>query len=76
MRTLIWPPARPRGTNLATPTCGRRELRTYDIPLVAPMIEGKLQETVDPSVRKGTFKGIVNHYHIDNELRRYSEVIS
>ena len=38
--------------------------KAYDIPLVAPMEEGKLQDTVDLRVRKGTFKGVVSHYHI------------
>jgi len=36
----------------------------YGIPLVAPMDGESLLKTVDSSVKKGLFKGVVNHYHI------------
>jgi len=36
----------------------------YDIPLVAPMDGEELLTGVDPDVQKGTFEGVVNHYHI------------
>ena len=36
----------------------------YDIPLETPMKDGAAITTVVPEVVAGTFKGVVNHYHI------------
>ena len=36
----------------------------YDIPLIAPMDGENLLKTVDSNVSKGTFKGVINHYHV------------
>ena len=36
----------------------------YDIPLVAPMVGEELLRGVDPDVQKGTFQGVINHYHV------------
>ena len=36
----------------------------YDIPLVAPMENNKLVETIYSEVQDATFKGVVSHYHI------------
>jgi hypothetical protein len=38
--------------------------KAYEIPLVAPMDGEKLITTTESSVQNGTFKGVVNHYHI------------
>ena len=36
----------------------------YGIPLAAPMDGKNLLKTVDSDVSKGTFKGVINHYHV------------
>lgn len=36
----------------------------YDIPLAVPEKDGKMITTLVPEVKSGTFKGIVNHYHV------------
>ena len=38
--------------------------KAYQIELVSPMSDGEPITTVDPRVKKGEFKGVVNHYHI------------
>ena len=38
--------------------------KAYDIPLVAPMKNNKLVETIYDKAKDATFKGVVNHYHI------------
>jgi hypothetical protein len=38
--------------------------RSYNIPLEVPMKDGKQVKTVYRDAYRGTFKGIVNHYHI------------
>ena len=36
----------------------------YDIPLVAPMENNKLVETIYSDAKNATFKGVVSHYHL------------
>jgi hypothetical protein len=36
----------------------------YNIPLETPMLNEDMKTTVDPQVRSGIFKGLVNHFHI------------
>tara|TARA_Y100000310_G_scaffold298886_1_gene333238 strand:- start:323 stop:1120 length:798 start_codon:yes stop_codon:yes gene_type:complete len=38
--------------------------KAYNIPLKAPMNGDQLSQTIVPEVYKGTFKGVINHYHI------------
>ena len=38
--------------------------KVYDIPLVAPMENNQLVETIYNDVKNATFKGVVSHYHI------------
>jgi len=38
--------------------------KAYNIPLVAPMKGDSLLTGVDTEVQKGTFNGVINHYHI------------
>ena len=38
--------------------------KAYDIPLKAPMKDGNLITGVVPEVCEGTFKGVINHYHV------------
>ena len=38
--------------------------RAYDIPLVTPMKGDEPFKTIVPAVYKGTYKGVVNHYHV------------
>ena len=38
----------------------------YKIPLQTPQIDGVTSTTVVPDVKRGEFKGIVNHFHVTN----------
>ena len=38
--------------------------KAYGIPLLTPMRNGQLIETIYNDVKNATFKGVVNHYHI------------
>ena len=38
--------------------------KVYNIPLQTPMNGDNILTTVDPAVYRGTYKGVVNHYHI------------
>jgi len=38
--------------------------KVYNIPLQTPMNGDNILTTVDPEVYRGTYNGVVNHYHI------------
>ena len=38
--------------------------RCYDIPLEVPTRNGQMVKTIYKEAYQGTFKGVVNHYHI------------
>mgnify|MGYP003627507733 FL=1 len=38
--------------------------KVYDIPLETPMNGDNILTTIDPAVYKGTYKGVINHYHV------------